>query len=67
MIKINMTKRKKTMLILSLFLAMAFGQVARILGTTDVRLVDFIQIFCTGGVTLILVVELIKAVKSKEE
>jgi hypothetical protein len=61
-----MTKRKKIILILSLFLLIALGQVARILGTTDVRLVDFIQIFCTGGVTLIIVVELIKAIKSNE-
>ena len=61
-----MTIRKKTMLILSLFLVIAFGQVARILGTTDVRFVDFVQIFCTGGVTMILIVELIKVVKSKE-
>ena len=62
-----MTKRKKTILILSLFLVISFGQVPKILGTTDVRLVDFIQIFCTGGVTLIIVVELIKAAKTKEE
>jgi hypothetical protein len=61
-----MTKRKKTMLILSLFLVIAFGQAARILGTTDVLFVDFVQIFCTGGVTMILIVELIKVVKSKE-
>jgi hypothetical protein len=59
-------KLEKTILILTLFLVISFGQVARILGTTDIRLVDFIQIFCTGGVTLILVVELIKAAKTKE-
>lgn len=62
-----MTKRKKSMLVLSLFLTLALGQVARILGTADIRLVDFIQIFCTGGVTMILVVELIKAAKTTEE
>lgn len=45
---------------------MAFGQVARIIGTTDVRIVDFIQIFSTGGVTMILVLELIKAIRTKE-
>jgi hypothetical protein len=61
-----MTKRKKTILIISLFLVMAFGQVARIIGTTDVRIVDFIQIFSTGGVTMILVLELIKAIRTKE-
>jgi len=62
-----MTKSKKSILMLSIFMIMAIAQSVRILTTTDVRLVDFIQILAIVGVTMILVLELVKAIKTKDE
>lgn len=49
---------KKTKIILTLMLLLAFGNYARMHGTEDIRTVEFLSIFAIGALSALLIREI---------